>query len=196
MISSEFDTIYCGFEKAGFYLTTALPHLPKIPHENVVEPKSKIRLNLGSWPCAGSLFFCQRKIKGYRNPIRRSVPYFFLVLSPRIAQERRLGFGSVVSPVKRLNALRAVYGLLSRFVKSGAFTMTVWIAVPQPIAADLHCTATVLAEAFPSGFIAGDPFILHWLNYFEVAESLACKVVLELELGTAARLGFTFSEAV
>nr|DAZ00535.1 MAG TPA: hypothetical protein [Caudoviricetes sp.] len=22
-------------------------------------------------------FFCQRKIKGYRNPIRRSVPYFF-----------------------------------------------------------------------------------------------------------------------
>ena len=67
-------------------------------------------------------FFCQRKIKGYRNPIRRSVPYFFLVLSPRIAQERRLGFGSVVSPVKRLNALRAVYGLLSRFVKSGAFT--------------------------------------------------------------------------
>ena len=74
--------------------------------------------------------------------------------------------------------------------------MTVWIAVPQPIAADLHCTATVLAEAFPSGFIAGDPFILHRLNYFEVAESLACKVVLELELGTAARLGFTFSEAV
>lgn len=60
------------------------------PHENVVEPKSKIRLNLGSWPCAGSLFFCQRKIKGYRNPIRRSVPYFFLVLSPRIAQDSRL----------------------------------------------------------------------------------------------------------
>lgn len=156
------NTIYCAFAGSCFYLTTALPHLPKIPHENVVEPKSKIRLNLGSWPCAGSLFFCQRKIKGYRNPIRRSVPYFFLVLSPRIAQERRLGFGSVkVSPVKRLNALRAVYGLLSRFVKSGAFTMTVWIAVPQPIAADLHCTATVLAEAFPSGFIAGDPIILH-----------------------------------
>lgn len=162
MISSEFDTIYCGFEKAGFYLTTALPHLPKIPQRNVVEPKSKIRLNLGSWPCAGSLyFFCQRKIKGYRNPIRRSVPYFFLVLSPRIAQERRLGFGSVVSPVKRLNALRAVYGLLLRLVKSGAFTVSVWIAVSQPIATDFHCTTTVLAETFPSGFIAGDPIILH-----------------------------------
>lgn len=141
-------------------------------------------------------FFVRERLKGTEIQFGDLYPIFFLVLSPRIAQERRLGFGSVVSPVKRLNALRAAYGLLSRFVKSGAFTMTVWIAVPQPIAADLHCTATVLAEAFPSGFIAGDPFILHWLNYFEVAESLACKVVLELELGTAARLGFTFSEAV
>lgn len=85
MILGKTNTIYCAFYGSCFYLTTALPHLPKIPHENVVEPKSKIRLNLGSWPCAGSLFFCQRKIKGYRNPIRRSVPYFFLVLSPRIA---------------------------------------------------------------------------------------------------------------
>ena len=166
MILGKTNTIYCVFYGSCFYLTTALPHLPKIPHENVVEPKSKIRLNLGSWPCAGSLFFCQRKIKGYRNPIRRSVPYFFLVLSPRIAQERRLWFGSVVSPVKRLNALRAVYGLLFGLIKSGAFTMSVWITVPQPIAAYFHCTSTVLAEAFPSGFIAGDPIILHWLNYF------------------------------
>ena len=74
--------------------------------------------------------------------------------------------------------------------------MAVWIAVPQPIAADFNCTATVLAEAFPSGFIASDPFILYWLDHFEVAESLACKIMLELELGTAAGLGFTFSEAV
>ena len=196
MILGKTNTIYCAFYGSCFYLTTALPHLPKIPHENVVEPKSKIRLNLGSWPCAGSLFFCQRKIKGYRNPIRRSVPYFFLVLSPRIAQERRLGFGSVVSPVKRLNALRAVYGLLLRLVKSGAFAVSVWIAVSQPIATDFHCTTTVLAETFPSGFIAGDPFILHWLDYFEIAKCLPCKVVLELELGAAAGFGFTFSETV
>ena len=94
------------------------------------------------------------------------------------------------------NALRAIYGLLFGLIKSGAFTMAVWIAVPQPIATDLYCTATVLAETFPSGFISSDPIILHWLDHFEVAESLACKVVLELELGTAARLGFTFSEAV
>ena len=141
-------------------------------------------------------FFCQRKIKGYRNPIRRSVPYFFLVLSPRIAQERRLGFGSVSSPVKRLNALRAVYGLLLRLVKSGAFAVSVWIAVSQPIATDFHCTTTVLAETFPSGFIAGNPFILHWLDYFEIAKCLPCKVMLELELGAAAGFGFTFSETV
>lgn len=121
---------------------------------------------------------------------------FFSRAPPRIAQERRLGFRSVVSPVKALCALRAVYGLLLRLVKSGAFTMAVWITVSQPIAADLHCTATVLAEAFPSGFIASDPFILYWLDHFEVAESLACKIMLELELGTAAGLGFTFSEAV
>lgn len=190
------NTIYCAFAGSCFYLTTALPHLPKIPHENVVEPKSKIRLNLGSWPCAGSLFFCQRKIKGYRNPIRRSVPYFFLVLSPRTAQERRLGFRSVVSPVKRLYALRAAHGLLLRLIISGAFTMAVWIVVPQPITADFNCAATVLAEAFPSGFVSSDPIILHWLDHFEVAESLACKVMLELELGTAARFGFTFSETV
>lgn len=117
-------------------------------------------------------------------------------MPPRIAQERRLGFRSVVSPVKALCALRAVYGLLSRFVKSGAFTMTVWIAVPQPIAADLHCTATVLAEAFPSGFIAGDPFILHWLDYFEISKGLACKVVLKLELGATTGSCFTFSKTV
>lgn len=74
--------------------------------------------------------------------------------------------------------------------------MTVWIAVPQPIAADLHCTTTVLADTFPSGFIAGDPIILHWFDYFEIAKGLACKVVFELELGAATGSGFTFSEAI
>lgn len=121
---------------------------------------------------------------------------FFSRVPPRIAQERRLGFRSVVSPVKALCALRAVYGLLLRLVKSGAFTMAVWITVPQPIAAYFHCTSTVLAEAFPSGFIAGDPFILHWLDYFEIAKCLACKVVLELELGAATGSCFTFSKTV
>lgn len=141
-------------------------------------------------------FFVRERLKGTEIQFGDLYPIFFLVLSPRIAQERRLGFGSVVSPVKRLNAPRAVYGLLLRLVKSGAFTMAVWITVSQPIAADLHCTATVLAEAFPSGFIAGDPNILHWLDYFEIAKCLPCKVVFELELGAAARFGFTFSETV
>ena len=136
----------------------------------------------------------------YKTRVQKSVEeictLFFSRAQPRTAQERRLGFGSVVSPVKGLGALRAVYGLLLRLIISGAFAMAVWIAVSQPIAADFNCTATVLAEAFPSGFISSDPIILHWLDHFEVAENLACKVVLELELGTAARLGFTFSEAV
>ena len=106
-------------------------------------------------------FFVRERLKGTEIQFGDLYPIFFLVLSPRIAQERRLGFGSVVSPVKRLNALRAVYGLLLRLVKSGAFAVSVWIAVSQPIATDFHCTTTVLAETFPSGFIAGDPIILH-----------------------------------
>ena len=121
---------------------------------------------------------------------------FFSRAQPRIAQERRLSFRSVVSPVKALSALRAVYGLLLRLVKSGTFAVSVWIAVSQPIATDFHCTTTVLAETFPSGFIAGDPFILHWLDYFEISKGLACKVMFELELGAAAGSGFTFSKTV
>lgn len=141
-------------------------------------------------------FFVRERLKGTEIQFGDLYPIFFLVLSPRIAQERRLGFGSVVLPVKRLNALRAVYGLLLRLVKSGAFAVSVWIAVSQPIATDFHCTTTVLAETFPSGFIAGDPFILHWLDYFEIAKCLACKVVLELELGAATGSCFTFSKTV
>lgn len=121
---------------------------------------------------------------------------FFSRAPPRIAQERRLGFRSGVSPVKALNALRAVYGLLLRLVKSGAFAVSVWIAMSQPIASDFHCAPTVLTEAFPSGFVTSDPIILHWLDYFEIAKCLACKVVLKLELGAAAGSGFTFSETV
>ena len=121
---------------------------------------------------------------------------FFSRAQPRIAQERRLGFRSIVSPVKALSALRAVYGLLLRLIISGAFTMAVWIAVPQPIATDFHCAPTVLTEAFPSGFVTSDPIILHWLDYFEIAKGLACEVVLELELGATTGSCFTFSKTV
>lgn len=141
-------------------------------------------------------FFVRERLKGTEIQFGDLYPIFFLVLSPRIAQDSRLRLWECNLPPLFRNALRAIYGLLFGLIKSGAFTMSVWITVPQPIAAYFHCTSTVLAEAFPSGFIAGDPIILHWLDHFEVAESLACKVMLELELGTAARLGFTFSEAV
>ena len=146
--------------------------------------------------CWLPIFFVRERLKGTEIQFGDLYPIFFLVLSPRIAQERRLGFGSVISPVKRLNALRAVYGLLLRLVKSGAFAVSVWIAVSQPIATDFHCTTTVLAETFPSGFIAGDPFILHWLDYFEISKGLACKVVLKLELGATTGSCFTFSKTV
>ena len=141
-------------------------------------------------------FFVRERLKGTEIQFGDLYPIFFLVLSPRIAQERRLSFRSVVSPVKALSALRAVYGLLLRLVKSGAFAVSIWIAVLQPIATDFHCTTTVLAETFPSGFIAGDPFILHWLDYFEISKGLACKVMLELELGATTGSCFTFSKTV
>ena len=134
--------------------------------------------------------------QGYRFPRRISVPYFFSFAPPRIAQERRLGFKSIVSPAKRLNALRAAYGLLSRFVKSGAFAMTVWIAMPQPIAANFHCASAILTEAFPAGFIASDSCVLYRLNHFEKTKGLACKVVLDLKLGATARSGFPIAEAI
>ena len=130
----------------------------------------------GSWLNAGSLFFS--------------------FAPPRIAQERRLGFKSIVSPAKRLNALRAAYGLLSRFVKSGAFAMTVWIAMPQPIAANFHCASAILTEAFPAGFIASDSCVLYRLNHFEKTKGLACKVVLDLKLGATARSGFPIAETI
>lgn len=95
-----------------------------------------------------------------------------------------------------IGALRAVYGLLLRLIISGTLAMPVWIAMPQPIASDFYGAATILAEAFPPGFIAGDSIILHWLDHFEITKGLACKVVFELELGAATGFGFTFSEAV
>ena len=120
--------------------------------------------NIGSFTKGAGLmpapyFFHKTRVQ---KSVEEICTLFFSRAQPRIAQERRLSFRSVVSPVKRLNALRAVYGLLLRLVKSGAFAVSVWIAVSQPIATNFHCTTTVLAETFPSGFIAGDPFILHW----------------------------------
>lgn len=59
-----------------------------------------------------------------------------------------------------------------RLVESGAFAMTVWIAVSEPIAADFYCLTAVLAKAFPTGFVAFDSIILYGFNYFEKAELL------------------------
>ena len=71
---------------------------------------------------------------------------------------------------------------LEWLIKSGAFTVPIRIAVPEQIAADFNCAPTILTEALPSGFIASDSCVLYWLNHFEKTKSLACKLVLDLEL--------------
>ena len=85
---------------------------------------------------------------------------------------------------------------LERLVKSGAFAVPIRIAVPKPIAAYFYCASTILTETHPSGFIASDSCVLYWLNHFEKTKGLACKVVLDLELGATARFGFAVAEAV
>lgn len=147
----------------------------------------------GSWLNAGSLFFYKTRVQISSTDF---CTLFFSFAPPRIAQERRLGFKSVVSPVKRLNALRAAYGLLSRFVKSGAFAMTVWIAMPQPIAANFHCASAILTEAFPAGFITFDPLVFYRLDYIKKTERLICKVMLNLRSGATAGSGFSIAETI
>jgi hypothetical protein len=85
---------------------------------------------------------------------------------------------------------------LERLVKSGTFAVSIRIAVPEPIAANFNCASTILTETLPSGFIASDSCVLYRLNHFEKTKGLACKVVLDLELGATARFGFAVAEAI
>lgn len=94
------------------------------------------------------------------------------------------------------DALRAVYGLLLRHIKSRAFAVSVWIVMPQPIAADFDGSSTILADTFPPGFVSFNPFIFHWFNYLKKPKGLVCKVVFERRSTTTARLGFTVAEAI
>lgn len=64
---------------------------------------------------------------------------------------------------------------LERLIKSGTFTMSIRIAVPEPIAANFNCASTILTETLPSGFIASDSCVLYRLNHFEKTKGLACK---------------------
>ena len=74
--------------------------------------------------------------------------------------------------------------------------MPVWIAVPQPIAADFDGSSAILTDTFPPGFVSFDPLIFHWFNYLKKPKGLVCKVVFEYSSTTAARLGFTAAEAI
>ncbi len=105
-------------------------------------------------------FFVRERLKDTEIQFGDLYPIFSRVVAQDSPGQPIEVVGVILPPLFR-NALRAIYGLLFGLIKSGAFTMSVWITVPQPIAAYFHCTSTVLAEAFPSGFIAGDPIILH-----------------------------------
>lgn len=85
---------------------------------------------------------------------------------------------------------------LERLIKSGTFAVPIRITMPEPIAAHFHCASAILTEAFPSGFIASDSYVLYRLNHFEKTKGLACKVVFDLELGATARFSFAAAEAV
>lgn len=68
--------------------------------------------------------------------------------------------------------------------------------MPQPIAANLNGAPTILAEAFPAGFITFDPLVFYRLDYFKKAKGLICKVVLDLRSGAATGFSFPITEAV
>ena len=68
--------------------------------------------------------------------------------------------------------------------------------MPQPIAANLNGASTILAEAFPAGFITFDPLVFYRLDYFKKAERLICKVMLDLRSGATAGSGFSIAETI
>lgn len=74
--------------------------------------------------------------------------------------------------------------------------MSIGIAMPQPIAANLNGAPTILAEAFPASFITFDPLVFYRLDYFKKAERLICKVMLDLRSGATAGSGFSIAETI
>ena len=60
--------------------------------------------------------------------------------------------------------------------------MTVWIAMPEPIAADFDCAPTVLAEALPSRLIAADTIILDRLYDLQIPKFLTGEIAFQLTL--------------
>lgn len=74
--------------------------------------------------------------------------------------------------------------------------MSIGIAMPQPIAANLNGTSTILAEAFPASFITFDPLVFYRLDYIKKTERLICKVMLDLRSGATAGSGFPIAETI
>ena len=72
-----------------------------------------------------------------------------------------------------------------RFVKTCTLTMSVWIAVSEPITADFNFPTAVSAETPPSCFVPFDPLIYNWFDYFEITELLVSQIMFELMLSAA-----------
>lgn len=56
----------------------------------------------------------------------------------------------------------------------------------EPIAADLDYSTAVTAKAFPTSFVALNPFVLYGFNDQKITELLIGQIVFEVGAGTAA----------
>ena len=147
----------------------------------------------GSWLNAGSLFFYKTRVQISSTDF---CTLFFLPAEPlgNAGAAIKLFEGSFT--FKIWSAQRGCRWLLQRFVKSGTFTVSIGIAMPQPIAANLNGASTILAEAFPASFITFDPLVFYRLDYIKKTERLICKVMLDLRSGATAGSGFSIAETI
>ena len=65
-------------------------------------------------------------------------------------------------------------------LKSCAFTVSIWITVPEPIARNFHSSSAVTALAFPPRFVSFDPPILDRAKYKEVSKLCSGKIIFQL----------------
>ena len=83
-----------------------------------------------------------------------------------------------------------------RLIESGAFAMTIWITVTEPIAAKFYGSAAVMAKAFPSGFLTLYSDVFHRFYHFKESELLSGQIMCELMLGASAGFCMSASQAV
>ena len=87
------------------------------------------------------------------------------------------------------------FGLLECVVPC-AFAVTIRIAVPKPIACDLHGATAVFTKTFPSSFVSFDPLVLYRADNFQVPKLHSGQVVFQLVLSTTTRARFAGTETI